>query len=157
MDLLTELQHQIEAYLDEQIDLMELLDWASEHTQDVMDVNDPELTGLDGQVWGLTAEWSAGHRSEESVRAALRAAFHSGRARGVVAVDEIRGTLRFGGAVEVSTGVHPSTADQVRRLEHLADRRWRTGHGLRRIRPGTPRSGAALSLQLQTQHQSAAG
>lgn len=74
MDLYTDLQEQIRAYLAGRSTLVELRDWLADHAQAIVDSGHRELDELDGLVWVLVSELDYGHRDEADVRRELAAA-----------------------------------------------------------------------------------
>jgi hypothetical protein len=81
MNSILELQRNVEAFLDGMISLSDLNDWLGEYADAIDQEGDREAQEVSAQVWRLISEYSAGHRTEESVRTNIKALIPIGHAR----------------------------------------------------------------------------
>lgn len=70
----SDLYHLLRKYANEAIDLATLVDELSALAIPISKADDSEARSLAGLAWRLVSEYDLGHRTEPSVRSAIRAA-----------------------------------------------------------------------------------
>jgi hypothetical protein len=73
MNLMSELEEVLQAFLDRRVTLDDLHGWLADRVQAVADANDATLGELVNRLWLLVIEFDEGHRSEELVREEIAA------------------------------------------------------------------------------------